>query len=101
MFILSCKGCRHENKIKSSRTHRAGRRGVKAFDLNTKLAIEMIDTGNEETHVKSLRLPKAAMKRRERDAGRTKADCEEVMRERVSDQVAQIKKIGKGGYIRR
>ena len=75
---------------------------MKAFDLNTKLAIGMIDTGNGETHVKSLGLPKTAKKRREREAGRTiKSVAKKSSAKAVSDQVAQIKKIGKGGYIRR
>ena len=53
VFTIHCKRCNKNNKVKSSRSHKTGKRGVETFDVNSSLAIGMLDAGNGETHVRS------------------------------------------------
>ena len=52
VFTIHCKRCNKNNKVKSSRSHKTGKRGIETFDVNSSLAIKMLDTGNGETHVR-------------------------------------------------
>ena len=51
---IHCKRCNKNNKVKSSQSHKTGKPGIETLDVNRSLAIGVLDTGNGETHMRSL-----------------------------------------------
>ena len=54
VVTIHCKRCNKNIKVKSSRSHKTGKQGIETFDVNSSLAIGMLDTGNGGTRVRSL-----------------------------------------------
>ena len=53
-FAIQCSICSQTNHISTSKQHRAGSRGPKAFDANSRVALAALDNGIGFSHVNSI-----------------------------------------------
>ena len=109
VFTTHCKRCNKINKVKSSWSHKTGKRGIETFDVNSSSAIGMLDTGNGETHMRSLLSEleilagsHKTLKMRERECGYaiekvTKASCTRA----TASQSTKVKRERKEGVRRK
>ena len=109
VFTIHCKRCNKNNKVKSIRSHKTGKRGIETFHVNSRLAIGMLDTGNGETHLRCLlsesEIPTGShktLKMRERECGYAiekvaKASCTRA----TASQSAEVKRECKEGVRRK
>ena len=86
-FAIQCSICSQTNHISTSKQHRAGSRGPKAFDANTRVALAALDNGIGFSHVNSIltaldipNMTRKTYKVREREVGKiaegvAKATC--------------------------
>ena len=88
-FVIKCHLCGTLNTVNTSKQHKTGQRGPKAFDVNSRLALGALNAGIGQTHVNSLlsclNIPSVnhvTFKAREREVGKAvesvaKASCME------------------------
>ena len=76
LISVACHNCGRTNEISTSRQHHSGRRGPGAYDINTQVALDAIDSGIGYTQVNNffttLNVPtinRSAYKQREREIG--------------------------------
>ena len=93
MFSVRCT-CGHVNKVKTSKEHRSGKRGLPAFDVNTRVALGSLHAGIGQSHINNLlstlnipSLGSCTFKQREREVGGaieqvTKNSCQESLMEK-------------------
>jgi len=86
-FAIQCSICSQTNHISTSKQHRAGSRGPKAFDANSRVALAALDNGIGFSHVNSIltaldipNMTRKTYKVREREVGKiaegvAKATC--------------------------
>ena len=103
IISIVCEDCGTQNKVVTCEQHRYGKRGPKAYDVNTRIALGAIDNGIGFTHMNNflttLNVPtlnKSAYKKREREVGRAieevaSKSCEMVLQ----DEICAAEKNGK------
>ncbi|XP_077988114.1 uncharacterized protein LOC144442609 [Glandiceps talaboti] len=113
---VECHNCGANNNVYTNKTHRnvGQKRGMAAFDINTKIATGMINAGIGETHVNtmfsSMSLPtmhNRTLKRKEKLAGEAithvaKRSCQQALRDEVmSSKKPRIDVSYDGGWQKR
>lgn len=76
-FTVNCPYCGKSNTVSTSKTHRYGSRGPKAFDVNSRAALATLNAGIGHTHLSAitsaLDIPQVnhvTLKAREREVGK-------------------------------
>ena len=90
-LILKCQFCAKQNVIETSSTHKTGKSGPEAYDINSKAALACLHTGIGQTHLNSIMstmnipsMSRAVFQTRERETGiavesLAKVTCKEVL----------------------
>ncbi len=101
-LIVKCQFCSSQNTIETSSSHKSGKAGPNAYDINSKATLGCLHAGIGETHLKSIlsvmNIPpmcRGSFKARERETGKAvesvaKISCEEV----IANEKTQLIGIG-------
>lgn len=111
IISIVCQECGKHNNVVTSGQHRYGKRGPKAYDINTRIALGAIDNGIGYTHMNSflstLNVPtlnKSSYKKREREVGKAIEEvasnsCQMVLEDEICAAESNGKIPDNGGLV--
>ena len=90
-LIIKCQFCSKDNTVETSSTHKCGKAGSAAYDINSRASLASLHAGIGETHLTSIMsimnippMARASFKTRERETGKAvenvaRASCSQII----------------------